>query len=106
MSKPSYALTIAALASVSFWLGSLPGIGLVAYNASLVGVGYEGGVGGFVAGTILMGFFWAVPAAAFFIVVLLTVMLFGKTAGRHDWQLYVLSGLFGLLCSWFLARAG
>ncbi len=105
MSKPSDAALISALAAVSFWLGSLPGIAICAYNASLQGVGYEGGVGGFVAGTCVMGFLWAQLAVAFFIVVFIAVMLFGKAAGHHDWPLYALSGLFGLFCSWLLVRA-
>jgi hypothetical protein len=103
MSKPSGAAAMAALAGVSFWIGCQPiFIGFLAYSKFWLGEGqgtYEGGLGGFLLGTFLLGLFSTVPAAAIFIAILILGLLFRNMARERTVRLYVYSALLGLFSS-------
>ena len=97
---------VAFFTALSFWLGTLP----VAICDSAYwklwrgeGVGYEGGVSGFIGFTVVMGVVHGAVAGLLFFVVLL-----GRTGSRNpptepDWYLYVGGGVAGLLWAllWF-----
>lgn len=101
MSKPSNVGVMSMLAALSFWLGSQPlFMGVMAYYKLWLGegVGYERGLGGFVGGSFLWAMFSTVPAAVFFVAVLIRLILFGKSGSVNPIRLYVYSGVLGL--SW------
>jgi uncharacterized membrane protein len=101
MSKPSNSAVHSILAALCFWLGSQPlFMGVMAYYKFWLGegVGYEGGLGGFVGGSFLWAMFTTVPAAVFFVAVLIRLMLFGKRGSVDTVRLCVYSGILGL--SW------
>ena len=102
MSKPSSAAGIAMMAAASFWISCLPAfIGYLAYSKFWLGEGdgYEGGLGGFLIGTFLLGLVSAAAAAAFFIVVFIRELLSRNITRDHTVRLCVYSALFGLFCS-------
>jgi len=103
MSKPSGVAGTAVLAAFSFWIGCQPiFIGFLAYSKFWLGEGagtYEGGLGGFLGGTFLLGLFSTVPAAAFFIAVFILGLLFRNRAREHAVRLCVYSALLGLFSS-------
>lgn len=102
MSKSS-AAAIAALAGVSFWIGCQPiFIGFLAYTKFWLGEGqgtYEGGLDGFLLGTVVLGLYSTVPAAAFFTAVLILRLLVRNMAREHTVRLYLYSALLGLFSS-------
>ena len=103
MSKPSGAAAIAALAGLSFWIGCQPiFIGFLACSKFWLGEGagtYEGGLGGFLGGTVLLGLFSTVPAAAFFVVVFILAQFSRDKAREYAKRLYACSALLGLFSS-------
>jgi hypothetical protein len=103
MSKPSGAVAIAALAGISFWIGCQPVfLGFLAYSKFWLGEGqgtYEGGLGGFLLGTVVLGLYSTVPAAGFSIAVLILRLLVRTMAREHTVRLYVYSALLGLFAS-------
>ena len=103
MSKSSGVAGIAVLAALSFWIGCQPiFIGFLAYSKFWLGEGagtYEGGLGGFLGGTVLLGLFSTVPAAAFFVAVFIPALFFRDKAREHAKRLYAYSALLGLFSS-------
>lgn len=86
-------------AALSFWLGSQPlFMGVMAYYKLWLGegVGYEGGLSGLVGGSYLWAMFSTVPAALFFVAVLIRLMLFGKSSSVDPIRLCVYSAILGL----------
>ena len=103
MSKSSSVAGIAVLAALSFWIGCQPiFIGFLAYCKFWLGEGagiYEGGLGGLLGGTVLLGLFSTVPATAFFIAIFILGLLFRDRMREHAVRLYVCSALLGLFSS-------
>ena len=100
--KPSVAARVAARAAASFWVGGQTiFIGFLAYRKLWLGEGqgtYEGGLTGFLLGTVLLGLFSTVPAAAFFLAVFILGLLRDMARGNTV-RLCVCSVLIGLLAS-------
>ena len=101
MSRQSDVWVMSLLAAFSFWMGSQPVfMGVLAYYKFWVGegVGYERGLSGFVGGSFLWAIFSTVPAAVFFIAVLIRLAIFGKRETKDYVRLCVYSAVLGL--SW------